>query len=42
MEKLNRKAVASIVFHQPDKLKQLSDLVHPAVIKRFSALETAI
>ena len=28
-------AVASIVFHQPDKLKQLSDLVHPAVIKDF-------
>lgn len=32
---LNRKAVADIVFHQPDKLKQLSDLVHPAVIKDF-------
>jgi dephospho-CoA kinase len=33
--KLNRPLVASIVFNQPDKLKQLTNIVHPAVKRDF-------
>ena len=32
---LNRAALASIVFNQPDKLKQLNAIVHPEVKKHF-------
>ena len=32
---LNRDKLASIVFNQPDKLKQLNAIVHPAVKKHF-------
>ena len=34
---LNRQFVASIVFKDPDKLKALNALVHPAVAKDFAA-----
>lgn len=32
---LNRKYIASIVFHDENKLQQLNSLVHPAVFKSF-------
>ena len=32
---LNRKAIAEIVFSNPEKLKALNEIVHPAVVKDF-------
>ena len=32
---LDRKSIASIVFSDPDKLKKLNNIVHPAVAKDF-------
>jgi dephospho-CoA kinase len=32
---LNREKLASIVFNEPEKLKQLNNIVHPAVKKHF-------
>jgi len=34
-QKLKRKALASIVFQNPEKLKELNTIVHPAVFDRF-------
>ncbi|MES2747472.1 MAG: dephospho-CoA kinase [Bacteroidota bacterium] len=34
-DKLDREKLAAIVFNQPDKLKELNAIVHPAVKKHF-------
>jgi dephospho-CoA kinase len=34
-QKLDRTALAKIVFENPDKLKELNDIVHPAVAEDF-------
>lgn len=33
---LNRKAIAEIVFSNPDKLKRLNEIIHPAVANDFN------
>ena len=35
---LNRKAIADVVFSNPDKLKQLNNIVHPAVANDFKKI----
>lgn len=34
-EKLSREKLAEIVFNEPEKLKQLNNIIHPAVKKHF-------